>query len=448
MAVNSYACELDSLVIYKFDALLNGLQAKPNLSTAMDLAAQVHEIAIYQSVFSPVIKVEFALIDSIGLFVNFPLSGEEVVVFKYKNIADGKSNTLYLVIDAIKDINIGDDARQVGFMMNCVSIEAWANARQGVMQAYEGGIPDSAKKLLEEHLNEPIKKFFPSYPTRNVIVENNDSQTQTVVIPNMNPFVAMNMLADLAVAESKEVATYLFFQTLTEFKFVTMQGLFNGPASRRKARAKGYKYMANEIDIKDALQQNEGRVISNMVVNKRHATFQKMSTGYFQNKLFEINIAQKAFWSQERRLDETTKMNANYLNSDAYIQMARVEGGDDEANRVKFVVTTQREHDDNMPLSRFRERWGYDQIAHTAMGQIDLTVVIPGTNEFQAGDLFYVEIPEMHGFNELKEDEFISGMFFITEVKHMLSIGGYHTTVLRINKDSYNRPIDRASQYV
>ena len=86
-------------------------------------------------------------------------------------------------------------------------------------------------------------------------------------------------------------------------------------------------------------------------------------------------------------------------------------------------------------------------IATAAMAQIDITVTVPGTSSLKAGDLFYLEIPEMHGFNDVKEDDLVSGLFVITEVKHILQIGGFHTTVLRLNKDSQIGSVDRASRY-
>lgn len=448
MAVTSYAYEIDSIIIYKFGALLNGTQPVPNKSTALDLTPQVHEVSIFQSIFSPVVRAEIALFDMVGLFVNFPISGEEVVVLKYRNIADNSTNTLYFVVDTIKDINIGDDARSVGFMMNCVAIEAYANAKMTVQQAYEGSVPSMAKKLFDEHINTRIKQFFPSYPTKNMFVEDNDSQTQTVVIPNMSPFAGMKMLSELAVSEVDDKSTYVFYQTFDAFNFRTIQGLYDAPNARRIARLNGYKYFSNELEAKESEANNEGRVIANLHFNKRHATYQKMATGYFHNNHFEINIAQKSFWGQPTRLDASMKMGPQYLNSASYIQSAYVEGDDEQSNRTRYTVTTQKENDPNFPLSRARDKWGKDLIQTIAMSQIDLTVTIPGTNRFQAGDLFWADIPEMHGMNEIKEDDLVSGIFIITEIKHVLSIGGYHTTVLRINKDSYNSAIDRPSRYV
>jgi hypothetical protein len=448
MSVSNYTYELQSIVLYKFGALVSGIKTIPDMKTSIDISLQVHEVSIFQSLFSQYLKCELAVVDGIGLLFNFPVSGEEAVEIKYKNIVDDQVVTLYMVVDSIDSISVSPDTRTMAYMINCISIECYANNKQTVQQAYHDTTPNIVKKVFNDHIVSRIQQVFPQYIPQPLFVENNDLQSQTVVIPNIHPFAAMSMLAEMSGETSKKF-TYLIYQTTSMYNFRTLQGLFN-PAtpSRRKAKKNNYIYMSNQFtDGSSSKLQNEGRVVAKLTINQRLSSFGKLSMGYYHNNLFEINIAQKNVWGQPTRTEDIPTIYPNQLNTATYSQLAVIEGDDEQSNRTKYVVSTQRENDDQYPVSKMRDKWGKDLIASNAMSQIDLTVTIPGTSLFTVGDLFYLEIPESHGFNEVQEDQLISGYFLISECKHMLHQGGQHTTVLGLNRDSYNSSIDRESRF-
>ena len=449
MANNSYALDLESVIIYKFGTLITGAPTVADKVNSLDITPQVQEVSVFESIFSPVMRAEIAIYDFIGLFVNFPLTGEEALFVTYRTIKDDTRITLKFVIDTIDNIDFSDAARETAYIIKCVALEAYANAKQTIQQGYENlSIPDVVKKIYNQHIGERIKKVYPAYSLPNFYVENNDVMTGTVVVPNMSPFAAISMLAEMCVSQTQGQYTYLFYQTSEWYNFRTLQGLFDMKTrtnARRAARNNAYVYQANELENKE--DKNDGRVALNLIFNKRHSSLQKLSTGYFHNNLFEINIAQKAVWGQPTRVDDINTIYPNKLNTQNYVNLAYVEGNEEQSNRTKYVVTAQKENDTSFPVSRYRDKWGSDLIATAAMAQIDITVTVPGTSSLKAGDLFYLEIPEMHGFNDVKEDDLVSGLFVITEVKHILQIGGFHTTVLRLNKDSQIGSVDRASRY-
>lgn len=450
MAQSNYALKLDSIILQKFGSLVGGAHTEGDYKNSLNIMLQVHEVSIFENLFSPVIRCEIAVIDFVGLASNFPISGEEAIIITYAPVADQTaSKRLYFVIDHIRSVTISDNVRSSGYIISGVALESWANAKQKVQQAYsDKTLPVVARDIFDEHIDKKTRTFFPKYVAPPLITDNNDTQACTYVVPNLNPFSAISLIGEIAVNESNEKNyTYLFYQTINGFNFRTLQGLFSGTSARATAKANGYVYLPNEIDRADSGLKNEGRVVSNLIINKRIGSFQKLSGGYFHNNLFEINIAQKAVWGTDTKVEEINTIYENKLNTDVYTLLAYVEGNEEESNRTKYVVTTQRENDGAFPLSRSRKRWGKDMMSKVAMSQVDLTVTIPGTDKYRAGSLFYLTVPEFHGFEELKQDDFISGLYVVTEVKHLMMIGGFHTTVLRINRDSYSDSIDRESRF-
>lgn len=453
MAVQSFSIEINAITLVKFDQLKSGIPITPDKNTSLNILPQVHEVVVYESIFSPVLSAEFTIYDYIGLFTNFPLTGEEVIVVDYRNVADQTDRKWYMAITSIDNIVIEDKNRAAGYIISAMSIEGIANAHRTVQRAYQGTTPNIVKTLFDEWIVDGVRKFFPSYRAPNMIVENNETTPMAVVIPNMHPFAAIDMLQTLTYSEVEGQYSYTFYQNANGFNFRTIQSLIDSQNARRFAFNNKYKYLSDELasstaDI-DSQMRNEERVISNLTFNHRHSSIEKLSLGYFNNNLFEINIAQKSVNSRRSERDEIKTISPHDFNTQAYKQWAnQAVEGEESSNRTRYALTTRPEHDALYPVYRARERWGRDIISRTALAQVDLSIVIPGTNRFDCGDLFYLEIPEFHGFTNQNTDDLVSGYYLITEIKQIIRIGGFQSTVMRINKDSYNSTVDRSSRYV
>lgn len=448
MAVQSFSIEINAITMYKFRQLSTGIKILPDKNNSLNIMPQVHEISVYESIYDPIIRCELAIYDYIGLFVNFPMTGEEIIVVDYKNVGDQTDRKWIFAIDSIEDITPDDKNKAVGFIVNGVSIEGLANSLNTVQRAFTGTTTQIAKKILEDHITARVEKFYPSYQSPNVYAEDNDTQTSTIVIPNMRPLAAIDMVQTLSVSEVSDKYTYLFYQNARGFNFRTLQGLTRANNARRFARKNKYIYYSDEIAERESKMNNNVQIISNLSFNKRHSSIQKIATGYFNNNLFEVNIAQKAYFATRNKLSDIVTIENNPLNTKEYATWAdsAIEG-DEVSNRTRYSITTRAEHDKDFPIYRARDRWGKDLISKIALAQVDLNVVIPGTNRFVAGDLFYLEIPEFHGFEKIEQDDLVSGYYLITEVKQVIRIGGFQSTVLRIHKDSFNSSVDRPSKY-
>lgn len=461
MADHSYAIKIDSIRLHKFGALKT---MEVDRNKVIDILPQVHEITFYESIFSPLFRCEIAVLDYIGLFVNFPLSGEEIVIVEYSNITPNNRSTsdtyvdpkkqnieIIMAIESVNSLNVADNNRAMAYVIKLVSIEALPNAHHRVQQAYyESSTVHMAEKVFGEYINFPLAEYFPRFKRRDLTVEDNNIVTQTIVIPNLPPFAAIDMLADLSVSEDPERYTYLFYQNLDGYRIETMQKLTQDKESRDKAKRNFYKFLSDEIFEKHSQMNNEERLVSRLQVVKRHSNLEKLAMGYFNNVNFEVNIAQKAIWSDRTLVtdNDLISISPHNLNTQDFIEYAENwKDNEDEANRVRYFLRTHKEHNKDYIISRMRERWGKDLNSKVSMAQVDLIATIPGTTLFTAGSMFYLEYPEIHGFNKMERDDLISGYFLVVDVKHVITVGGYHSTVLRLAKDSYDSTIDRDSRY-
>ena len=112
-------------------------------------------------------------------------------------------------------------------------------------------------------------------------------------------------------------------------------------------------------------------------------------------------------------------------------------------NRVGYGFNNRYDTDKITPLMNRDLNWGNSARTMIAFDQIDLHITVPGDFNLHAGDIIRIKIPKMEGFNEgegNKDDKLIVGRYLISDVKHVFgpTVGGVHSTVLRINKDAHN----------
>lgn len=452
MSSLKYAIRITEIIVHKFGT---PPPAIPDNKTSINIFPQVAEIALYESIFTPVMKCELAVIDFVGLIWNFPLAGEEFVTIRYENVGDefegvGVQREYTFAIESITSISTAENNRAMSYMINCVSLEGLVNSLGTIQVGYRDTTVRIAEAIYNDHIKARITNILPNYKHPNIFVEDNSSPQIVRVIPNMYPLAAIDMVNELADTESASRYSYLFYQNPNGFHFRTIQGLIDNEGSRRYAWNNRYKYMSEEIPDSGNME-NETRIVKNLIFNRRLTSTQKLVTGYHSNNIMEINIAQKAIHSTRRHVDdeEVVKIYPNQLSTKKYTEWAKsYDTGEEASNRTKYWVTTRPEHDNDYPVIRNgRTIWGKNLITKIGLSQIDVHVAIAGTSRFVAGDLFYLEIPEFHGFNNIEEDSFSSGYYLITEVKHIINTDGYHSTVLRLNKDSYKESIDRESRY-
>lgn len=451
MSLDAFEATYEDITIFKFSSGTSSI----NLKNRMSIIPQVVEVNMFESIFSPVIRAELLINDSIGLFVNFPLTGEEIIKVSYK-APDGNIRTNWMIIEKISDIAISDDSRTMVYVMSCISIEAWQNARTNVQKALNATAATAIETLFEDYISTPIRQTFPFIGNRDDNTFYNfapaGADSQVWVIPNISPFHAINMLSKKIISNNDKSYSYIFYQNRYGYNLRSIQDMFdkdNSNGFRSKATENKYKYMSNEVDDGDSKLNNDNRIVTAISFNKRLSSLEKISMGYFQNKLFEINPAQKAYniWEEETP-DKATFLETNILDTQAHKNAVPIQGDEEQANMVRYTINNRSENDIDQPVEQTRNRWGKDVISQIAMSQVDITVTIPADNNFAVGELFYMETPVVHGFNRNEEDELISGLYIITQKRDTIIQDGTMSTNLTLQKDSYKKSVDYDSKYV
>lgn len=475
---NPFSVDIVSMTIEKF-----------NGNDKINILPQFIEINIFQSIFSPLMRAELLVYDPIGLFTNYPLSGEEIIRVTYTQEGAGRiirtpasldgvtfpywrlpassdsARTLHFMITNVTNITPSQDVRSQTYMLNLVSVEMFRGSQIKVSESYNEPVCEAAKKLWDEYVYQPTrldqkdvnftKEFFidregfPSYSAQLASTEN------ILVVPMLTPMQAMVYMQKHNVTQNPEVfSVSVFFENFYGYFFTTIQSLIADQIFARQelAERERFVYLSNSENRRFLTEQpgQQNRLISNVVTNKRLGSFDKMVGGYYSSEFYEINAYQRGY--QSTRDDHlTTNFNAymypNKMNNDYYLEAARIHPvlgeGEERTPHTRYEIVNS----DDANYQGRREKYNSSIKYLASLNQNDLHITVPGDMTHNVGELIHVEIPEMHGFNDIDLDKYLSGIFIVTEVKHTITISGLAATSMRINKDSYTVPLDNTMKY-
>jgi hypothetical protein len=459
---------------------------KFNGSDRMSILPQFIEVDIYQGVFSPLMRASMMIYDPIGMFVNYPLSAEEIIrieigqtssgkvtknvitVFPFNEpLGDNSTIRLSFMIASITEITPSDQGRASAYILNLVGLEMYEVARMNVSQFYKGPFDTNAEELWQEYVINPVvlreservasqpqyvladgsKRFYLNDET----IGKGKESTDGLVIPNINAIQAMGLLGKYTITEqTPEVyCNNVFFENFYGYFFTTIQSLIQDQLrfANQMRNKERYLYTSNIETIKKSAtteaeyESQMNRMISNISINNRYTTLDKISGGYYLSELYEINPTQKRHFSSKLKLTETDLSGYlhpnNVLNNSRFIEESEKnllsETLQDEiSSHIKYEVVLANDIEYDLRRLKYHSATKY---LH-ALNSVDVTITVPPDLGHNCGEVIYCELPEMHGFDIIRDDPYISGFFFVTEVKHSISAGGRAATTLRIQKDS------------
>ncbi|CAB5221162.1 hypothetical protein UFOVP247_96 [uncultured Caudovirales phage] len=440
--------------------------AKFNGADKMSIMPQVVEVVIYQSVFSPVMRATLAVHDLVNLIGNYPISGEESITITLDQDSEDKpysstKRSLKFIISGIEKLTADDAGRSMTYLIQLDSFEAYVNAKTKISHAYKDSVEEIIKSILQDYLK--TDKKFKLY--------SDTKKSRDLVVPNMRPFAAIKWLCKFAVsAEPEKYYNHVFYESMNAtsqdmqlarepgggagslsggFIFKALQKpVYRGAvddSAYSAAQDKPYYYLSNIEAVRNSpeLYKNlqadgfaENRAILNLKYNKRFAGLEKIIGGYMENEYVEINLLQK-----DHKITRTTVKEAfnplgiGLLNTSPYIDdVINHDDKEETSGRVRYEINNY----DDLNQPSLRDKFGRSIRSTIAFNQLDFYIGVHTDFNFSPGDLIYLKIADIQGFNGVEQDKYISGYFIITEIKNIIRPSGETSTVLRVNKDSYN----------
>ena len=533
--------------ISKCDLLSPNIEASG--SGGINIIPMIDQVYIYENINTPYLLAEFEIHDGMGLREQVPIIGEEFISFEAATLgftagempeSDNNLDGIVKKVFRVYSISpiIDNTPTMKTYVLRCISIEAIISEKRKISKGYKGvKIERVVQDLYKNYIAKPLSSFYGPYQDGQAPKKLHIEPTADIYdfcFPFKSPFDIIENLAEkatpapemdddggfenvgygeasvdpglaAAVKQKKEAqaaqraldnedenapadgALYMFYETLSAFKFESLETSFKREPKRhivstvstehdpelikQKVHVPGQlnnaeKYQVDSLfDVVQNMREGmySSKLITHDIIRMR---YNQIGYRYIENKdqhEAEIHAAEfsetpttvagktpDADTSRRRLIDLTRQLGPGKLCSYNHDCLLDDSGG--EGSLVKFTATNMNHsyflaHNRKGPGGGGREPGINEnnvelrvQKRASQLQQLDnikITVKIPGDSSLRVGDIIEWHMPSqiMNEDHAGGDDFFLGGKYLITKIKHSFSMERY-TQELQLRKDS------------
>ena len=430
-----------------------------HLGEITDIKNVMIELNIFESIYSNALTGSIVIADAQNLIGKLQINGTERISFKLstpgsideRSIVDASVETghpfhIYKITDK-RQLN----SNTMVYTLHFASREFMRNLRTKVSQAFDGRFDMSALKILTDEDLLDSKKQISFEPCGN---------SDKIVIPNLRPFDAINMMANRALPQMSNGVGYYFYETTKGIYFRSWDNMVSVRGSYDRPIAQEFNYMPQNIaadpqEYDDKINHDYKSVESYRFVNNFHDVAANTALGTYAHNVITYNIFDKS----------VNKIDYNYEYE--FAQTKHTEVANEKSNRERYAIAASSYVDeDDKKISDYKESrvslqpttqflhneekgagYGIDvsqdgrklaeresQLNQVINGTV-LTMVVKGQSYLEAGDLIKFNMLTVDEKNPTMYDPQYSGKYVITKIRHQVTSKQYKMA-LECAKDS------------
>ena len=429
----------------------------------VDVKQVMVELNIYESIYSNALTGSIVIADAQNLIGKLEINGTERIAFKLstpgmsekRDFVDASVETghpfyVYKITDR-RQLN----TNTLVYTLHFASREFMRNLRTKVSQAYEGRLDMSVLQILTDTEYLDSKKQISYEPCGN---------SDKIVIPNLRPFEAINMIAKKALPEKSNGVGYYFYETTNGLNFRSWDNMVSVRGSYDRPTKQDFFYMPMNINkdasnYDDKINHDYKSVESYRFINNFHDVAAQTILGTYAHNVITHNLYDKSYqkinYNYEYEFAQTKHTEvANEKSSQERYAVAAGSFVDEDdkkisdynESRVSLQSTTQFLHNEetgagyglNVQQDGRKLAEGISQQSQVINGTL-LTMVVKGQSYIEAGDLISFNMLAVDQKNQQNEtDPQYSGKYVITKVRHHINSKKY-TMAIECAKDSTKR---------
>jgi len=397
----------------------------------MSLMEQVKHISIYEDVTSTCIRAEISFTDGQGLINHFPIVGQETIHIKFVTPGVGLKPTEYrLDVVEILERTKSKDGRSELIKLGLVSSQARMSGTKKLSQTYRGTPSDIASTVFKNYL----------YTGKPIAVEKTSNQI-TYCVPNKSPIKTIQWLASKSISAeiSPSSYNYLFFENSKAFMFSSLDSLaFQDYAVKF--------ILSTETPISNSPGSSPDLIskinnIEDINFVKSFNRLDEMSNGAHASRLLVHDITLKKVEEKEYNY-YIDFFRLNHI--EPYPSLPGRLNKYASSKDAKLIVKgRQTGLFSNSPPSP-QDYENYLQYRSVSLEEYNLNkieIVVPGNSQLMAGVSAYLDLPKAEPLYKEdidRMDEFSSGKYLITAVRHMIDMGAkpIYKNVVQLSRGS------------
>tara|TARA_B110000902_G_scaffold262685_1_gene340069 strand:+ start:776 stop:2242 length:1467 start_codon:yes stop_codon:yes gene_type:complete len=425
----------------------------------VDIKKVMVELNIFESIYKNALTGSIVIADAQNLISKLEIHGTERISFKLSTPgAMGDRSVVNASVETGHPFHVYKitDRKQIApgtllYTLHFGSREFMRNMRTKVSQAYEGRLDTAVLKILMDKNYLDSKKELSFEPCGNA---------DKIVIPNLRPFDAINMIARKSLPEKSNGTGYYFYETTKGIYFRSWDNMVSVKGSYDRPTKQVFYYMPMNIDdptIEDKMNHDYKSVESYRFINNFHDVAANTVIGTYGHSVISHNLFDKSY--------KTTTY--NYHNE--YGNTKHTEIANEKSTRERYAVSGSKVDEDDKSISDYAESrvslQSTTQFLHdTAAGGYGLDVqqdgpklaegisqrsqvvngtalhmVVKGQSYLEPGDIIEFKLLAVDEKNpDGQEDPQYSGKYIITKIRHQVNDTKY-TMALECAKDSTRR---------
>ncbi len=387
----------------------------------VDITNSYDNISITEDIFSPSIACTMDVLDSVDNLGVIDFDGTETFELKFKGLKES-DREIYLTFRIFKvDINIDPQKSDIKlYRLHGVTPEHYTQAIMDINQSFKMPI------------HKAVENVFGKLGSKRKLDVHESSGTYTYIVPGMTPFETFDFLRRRAYDSKHRASLFVFYEDVEGYKFKNLERIIF--EERDNALDFRYQPVANIQTGDDDPNKN----IEFLELSSNKDVLQKIKSGAYANAVKEVDLFNQRVNTSDVRIKEDfatfTHLDKPSMSLDS---KAIIDESLNVINSTQWINKVQNEKDDKRAQLIPRRKFYFD-----CLSQVETKAVIPGNSNMSVGKVINLDILELAGKTDNKQQEpKVSGKYLVTQVKHLLGKGSYRTNLI-LNKESYNANVE------
>ncbi len=407
----------------------------------IDFKNMVLEFNYFEDIFSNGISGTLFINDSMGYIEILQLHGSEVLSIKLD-----KPGLHLPIVHNFRIYGISNrlqtSATNENYLIKFYSEELHLNEQYRVSKSYpQATISNIVENISDEYLKIPKKR----------LIVDKTTGLRDIVVPNFKPIQTINWLTTFAIPDDpKNIGSpFLFYEDRDGWNFKSILTLFQQPIYQTyEYSAKGLKSSANP-NVTDMEEE-----LVNVIQYEHIKDFDMITavrSGAFANRMHTVDPLRLKLGEKNFNYLDYRNSGAATLNKHEIPTTATNRFGDtinDTPGVVKFCMTTTGQSENpyiksksiTINENRIEETVPYRtaQIALFLHNRVKL--LIPGDVYMKVGRVIKFNMPEISyktKSRKKQKDDFYSGVYLVTAVRHIFNQEEKFITCIEICKESF-----------
>lgn len=360
---------------------------------SVECRSTLYNLSIYESIFTPGLLAEITLHEEHDIPNIVGMVGEERVTITF-GTPKRQSATYEFILNTLKGSLSGDNLRNKIYVLNCASPHILNDKSQVIQKGFNTQYSSMVSEIHSSYLK--AAKGLVTEPTNGVQMYN---------VQNLRPLAAIDAIRRRSTSASNLSGSYVYFENRDEFKFVTLETLFQGGTGDRVyTQQSAANYSENNLTFNSIISLN---------FEQQFDAAKKLSQGAVASEVrtFDVNLMK---WSKRLvKINEGAfkRADSGNMTSGAFAGLFGSTPG-----RTITMPT-----DSNSPPTNLPETAPQQNALASLASQGNCLFNVPGDSELKVGDMcelrVYVRTAETG--NPVLEPN-VSGRYLISRLRHFI----------------------------